>query len=449
MIKLQVNETTITTGTAIISWCIGKDTLEYLSQQQALEPRLLIIIMPQFKGAGDHFNLQHEQRYLFPLNNLIAYIPLKYTGWVRIFARLVWVDRFESKPLEKLLDRYLDENDKGVWATSGRYDNSILTALGTEFLDHSSYEEEMILNDPFHTLSKKERRKLMVTLAEKKSAQAKIRNLISTSIDIEVPEGCFAKEPPVWMQKWVNLHFESFDTPYDQCEFRKRAIYAIMLQPTVVAVNYVCRLAITIGLLSVGMKEINFRPLRNVLDTSISDIWLGLNGSVFYPNWNDSSHLWGLSEKFLPLYFIPYAFSPAALLAISAGWYLHTRDTHTTFIRMGQTALGWAVGVTALSLCLLGVVWICIAIKDMWMDKNRKADNRKYQEKRQREKEDRQRREEELAKPWYLKESELAVLACDGGASPKTLADLPKERQTFTLRFLDLKAKVCRPYAKR
>ncbi len=446
MIKLHVNETTITTGTAIISWCIGKDTLEHLSQQRAVEPHLLIITMPQVKKQGDYVNHQHEERRLLPLGNLLTYMPLKHVGRLRIFARLVWIDEYEKRPVERLFDRYLNENDRG---RNSKYGNQLLTSDGAEFIDNSSYEEEEQLRDPYITLSKRERRRLEGQLKEKKAAQAHIQNLISTSIDIDVPEGCFAKEPPAWMQKWVNLHFGWAGQPYDECEFRKRAIYAVLLQPFVVAVNYVCRVAATIGMLSVGMRDINFRPLRDVLDTSISDIWFGADRSIFYPNWNDEKHLWGLSNKFLPLYFIPYAFSPLALLVIGAGWYLYTRNMQLAFTRTGMTLAGWTLGITIVLLCIFGVVGIWMKIVEAWRDREREADNRKYEERRQREREERRIREEELAKPFYLRDSELAVLTCDQAFPRTKLADLPKERQTIYLRFLDLKVKVCRPFAVR
>lgn len=56
------------------------------------------------------------------------------------------------------------------------------------------------------------------------------------------------------------------------------------------------------------------------------------------------------------------------------------------------------------------------------------------------------RREQEMFKLRY--ETEFEPLLCDGRDLKPSIADLPPERRTVHLRFLDLKAKVCRPFAK-
>lgn len=50
-----------------------------------------------------------------------------------------------------------------------------------------------------------------------------------TTMEIEVPAGFFAKEPPQWLWKWVNLWFRY--QPMDQCSFRRRLLFAFTLKP--------------------------------------------------------------------------------------------------------------------------------------------------------------------------------------------------------------------------
>jgi hypothetical protein len=48
---------------------------------------------------------------------------------------------------------------------------------------------------------------------------------------VEIPDGVFAKEPSAAMNAWVNMGFR--DRPDDQCSFRRRAIYAFTIQPLI------------------------------------------------------------------------------------------------------------------------------------------------------------------------------------------------------------------------
>ncbi len=47
-----------------------------------------------------------------------------------------------------------------------------------------------------------------------------------------------------------------------------------------------------------------------------------------------------------------------------------------------------------------------------------------------------------------LKYEEFEPLICDGAELKAKIDDLPPERRTINLKFLDLKAKVCKPFAR-
>ena len=58
----------------------------------------------------------------------------------------------------------------------------------------------------------------------------------------------------------------------------------------------------------------------------------------------------------------------------------------------------------------------------------------------------RDKKKEELP-PWYLSAEELGYLTSPPEPRPPRIGDLPRGRRTIRLRFLDLKARVCRPFA--
>jgi hypothetical protein len=128
-------------------------------------------------------------------------------------------------------------------------------------------------------------------------------------IEVGVPQELFAKQPRDW--GWVNSFFNT--PPRDQCAFRRRRIFAYTLQPVVWSmllaivgfmgaiaglVNLIC----IVCLLSVGVRGINYAPLRHPFQHKPRDIWEGLQRPVFVPI---------IKERHVPL---PIAVSPLVLI---------------------------------------------------------------------------------------------------------------------------------------
>ena len=373
-----------------------------------------------------------EERRLVPIGPAqLTYIPFKYAGRVRIFVKLVWVDSYREgikNPSDWLSDRYCTGNRH-------QYHHDMLTWDGHDLLDEYQYfyEEDWLAHPDNANANSEIRTYYEQALAAKKAALAKTTEHSSARLDVVVPEGCFAKEPPAWLQKWVNLYSDSDDIPYDECEFRKKCVFAFSLQPIMVVINYLCRLIVATGLLSVGMRGINYRPLWDIFDASIADIGSNLKGSMFYPEWDRKI----FQISFWPIRAIPLSFSPLTLIgSASFIWYFSDYDSGMIAILTGKTALAWSLAAAIVSAVAVAVMWTLGLLIEAVTQKGIK----------QRDVE-RKRAVDQTDHPWYLQERAIATLACEGRPLPTRVADLPKEQQTIWLRLLDFKAKVCRPYA--
>jgi hypothetical protein len=53
----------------------------------------------------------------------------------------------------------------------------------------------------------------------------------------------------------------------------------------------------------------------------------------------------------------------------------------------------------------------------------------------------------QMGELWYARPEEQALLSCENGPR-RQVSDLPNSRRTIRLRYMNLKAKVCRPFAR-
>jgi len=86
------------------------------------------------------------------------------------------------------------------------------------------------------------------------------------AVSITVPEKVFAKKPPKWLWWWVNFWFNQKNTLEDSCDFRKRLLVAVFLQPVPVLIwmvaKVLARLVIyTILGLVLGCRKTKFSPV--------------------------------------------------------------------------------------------------------------------------------------------------------------------------------------------
>ena len=119
---------------------------------------------------------------------------------------------------------------------------------------------------------------------EEKEAEGKVLkspdclNLMAYCIaEVEVPEGLFAKKPKSWFGQalwwWSNVFFVT--KPVDECDYRKRVIFSLTVQPFIVLVEGV---------------------ILGILSTIASALLILKRVTVFYFGWRPKSLFTGFKE---------------------------------------------------------------------------------------------------------------------------------------------------------
>lgn len=245
------------------------------------------------------------------------------------------------------------------------------------------------------------------------------------SVKVVVPKELFAKEPPEWEKWWVNVCFSN--PPKDQCDYRKRRLIAYTVQPIWFLLLFAIRAFVTTFVLFCG-KAPSLKPLFHLTSTDTGDIWEDGTNSIFIRKW------WRNDKEQPFLFLLPLA--PICWVILFSIFWLIASDSKKPF---DLTIVFGAAVVVCISLAIIGglvdlfsfLIYYCIKkikkvsekISDDLLDRNRRKIETIFAEK-------------------------FEPLLCDGFGLKSDITDLPPNRQTIHLRFLDLKAKVCKPFAK-
>ncbi len=226
------------------------------------------------------------------------------------------------------------------------------------------------------------------------------------SLDVAVAEEFFAKEPPVWLNWWVNLWFRAMEVsqPTNQCSFRRRAILAFTVQPIPVFIwallKSLTRLIVAVALVLCGMRSVSFKPVIHPFKLCLDNVLWNMGYSVF------------LRDKHGKWYFAYVAdFVGRGLRTI---WRALVPPPSAEELERRQQAEREQMD----------------KISDKWI-------------RQKREKQEREQRELET-----LYEG-LQDIACIGVPLKPKLELLPERRRTFHLRYMDLKVRVCKLYAQK
>lgn len=235
----------------------------------------------------------------------------------------------------------------------------------------------------------------------------------SGALEVKVPEALFSRKPLDW--NWVNWFFEN--DPKDQCAYRWRRVFAYTLQAPLFATLAVCvwmlSALVVLGLLSVGMRNINYDPVVRPWDyPAPSWAWYDLNGSVFIPYF-----------KGVPI-FIPFAVSPMLLTACAAFTWIASADPSVDWLLYSASCMGLMITTCTVMTLVSGVSKV---LRDRSAASKEKAKERA--------------RQHEL--------DELGALVCVQGNATHTDDRLPPlSIGTVNLHYTALKQKVCRPFAR-
>lgn len=242
-------------------------------------------------------------------------------------------------------------------------------------------------------------------------------------LTVDVPDGLFARPPHPVLAKWVNAWFDR--RPRDQCAFRKRMIFAFLVQPLPMLLWWLGKSLVALffafGAVLFGVRGLTWRQLFGPIIAPFQyqiDYRLPHQKSIFT---HDA------------------AGNPRPLsIRLLAPYNLLTIVVVSTFIFVW--VLGHLPSLLTLVLTVLLALGIILLLAGNFSRITERIYDRWLAPWFDRWTEDERKRQKEAF------EEELAAAGCEV-ATAASLQALPEDHRTLYLRFLDLKSKVCRPYA--
>ncbi|KKS80874.1 MAG: hypothetical protein UV57_C0058G0001 [Parcubacteria group bacterium GW2011_GWD2_43_10] len=399
--KLVANSDTAGNPTVALRWCLVPEEIAYLKDKKIPNPHILLLVVNDRRCVD---------RQLLPISDLMTYISFNHLGDNTVWATIVWHD----EGLRKLREFYISKGKYG-------YNNGFYNRETDTLEDTDGYGLD--------------------------------------SIVINISADFFAPEPAEWEKKWVNLLFET--KPKDQCQFRKRRILAYTLQPILILfeifIKISSRLLAALFFTVIRTRtKVNFVPIIHPFKNDTEDIYYESlrHGRNIYLRNKDNTEREDYAIAGVLFHPITVIVLSAILLMIDLagtkiflGWWSYL---------VGSLVVGVSIIVLVLIISVLGEVvkWLAGNIKS-WRKKTSK-DRRLEKARRQKAKYAQEAKAKKLAEEAKERaiqtnldrlNKEFALISCDSGPLVPKLEALPKEKRTIHLRFLDLKARVCKPFA--
>ncbi len=391
-----------------VRWCLERSEAEQLKKQSAANIYVLFVI-----AYGD---TDLEDRQLVPIDQMMAFLNFRRPGNHTVLAKVVWC-AVGNRPDAEMKNVFLEK------------------------ADHRSYSRNFLNSDR--------------TGFRAGSFPCGDFNLVQAlsgdaELEVVVPQEHFPPEPPAWLSRLVNAGFDY--PPIDQCSFRRRLLAAPLKLSVFgiwAVITTTIRLIVVAFLLCRGMRDIDFRPLIHPWRDDIEDVWYRLSWhSAWFAYAKTPTGGYRERSRWIYLLYPPIYLALFLLLTwIKIEFHL----SYLAIIMAVATALIKAViAILKFLVHLFSKAWtfalgaaIGFFLLYVLKKANRRAVARKRERESSREFREARRREQEESYTGLYK-----LLACRPGLVP-AVSDLPPEHRTFYLRFLDLKAKVCRPYAAR
>ena len=392
MLKLIIGEEGKTqSATVPVRWCVDKETLENLVKIiEVLNPHILLVVVSDKKEIS---------RQLAPLDQLVEYIQFQRPGANKVFATIVWSDKKTEKERKKnLWNRFLKKDD-------GDY--------STTLIYNGEFEKELLKSIEF------------------------------AEVEVVIPKELFAKEPPAWEKRWVNMWFET--RPKDQCQYRRRRILAYTIQPPIVLfwlifAKIIPRLVVAVIFLILGFW-FDFEDKKTKNFTWNPKKWkpiLNLK-PIFHP-WN-----YGFEDLFSKE-FKDFADGAGPLIIAASAYIIIIVITIYLFI----SGLRWLLNFVlkpikpVIKAIYAATLQRFFGFSDKMISKIIKRMSQNHKEATQTTIDKMFREKASAILQEYDRKNYQDILVCQEGLSAN-LSSLPKEKKTIHLRYMDLKSKVCKP----
>jgi hypothetical protein len=387
-----------------VRWCLEPGEAKQLKADLAKNIHVLFVIA--YGADPDAYQCASEDRVLVPIEQMMTYLSFRRPGKCTVFATVVWGDS-----VKRLRQICLTLRRRGTYVHNLLWSGGL---YGTR--DWHGDMEALHIN-------------------------------AGARLEVVVPVEHFPKEPPAWLWRTVNFQFAY--PPVDQCSFRRRCLLSPLRLPWFglwAVITTVIRAAIAACAGLHGCRHINFGAILHPWRNDINDVTYCTDIRNTWVLCDEHGH--ARSRWLLLLH--PYVY--VALFAVVAIVKAQYGVTYWAAIVMIAGAVVKAVLIVVHSLLAWWYVWLILAagVGSVYgvefLAVRRKESLRAAEKRRERETgltpKDRWRLEEEA------KYDQLArSLACQAMPLEVNLHALPPDKQTFLLRYLDLKRRICRPYA--
>lgn len=382
MLQLQIADGNISSGSVAVSWCLDHEVLKDLADQGLLDPQVVVVVAPT-----KNYHLSKESRRVVPLKDLMTYIECRAAGNSKIYGLISF-----RKPKEAR-EHYLAKED-------GAYRNNVLD------YDGEGYSS------------------LLLGQEDNEDRTNGTYKYLSQPLEIEVPKAVFAPEPPQWEKPWVNMFFRQ--KVVDQCNYRRRRLFAYLVQPWIIGFNLLIRtILLVLGLLT-GARNWSLKYLNPItyIWKDTWDIWE--DGSIFIRHQpedeNPDVNLKIITPSYAVRSFWPTLFMPLFVIPIGLFlWYHH------------PVVASLIVFVPVLGVLLACLVSYLVAngnggklLRKAWNGVTGLF---------------------ESSELWYMQQDDIQLITCSKDKGPLTYKNLPARRKTIRLRFQNLKTKVCKPFS--
>ena len=246
MLKLVVGSEKQGSANIAVRWTVGRGELKKL--ERVKHPYILLSVW--------HSGVKREvERVLVPLERAMTYLQFQRAGRHIVRAAIVFPREGEYEP------DYFGRKFYELSAKRGPDQFVCYVTEPTGELDEQRIELRACL----------------------------VGDLLA-EVNVEVSADFFAKDPPQWLEQWVNLVYEY--PPRDQCAFRRRFLFAFTLQPVVLAVvvpfMVLVRVAYALVALAWGRNDIVWRAVFGLDTYGAGDICRDVDGfrDFFCPTGN-------------------------------------------------------------------------------------------------------------------------------------------------------------------
>lgn len=414
-LSVNIDPTGISEANIPVRWCVGPELLELMDQWRVVNPFLLIIVRP-YRVEGEHDGQEvrlydsETARYVVPLTQELQYVSFSRPGNNSIFATIVWGN--EGEPAWYLKRAMSDDGSA----------HHLLDRYGNFNTVDRSYRNSVAHGDRTPTYY--------------------ISNVLYETNDeltVVVPSEMFAKEPPQWLKSYVGKFVGG--KAFDQCHFRRRAMFAVPFGVIYFPVAYLLRISQLVLGLAAGWRRMHVRSFLHPITYGIDDVTGDVRGR------RDSIWLYDKHRNPLPGYrqvLNPITPLLLALIIFGLGSIHVTRGEHIESL-LGLSwwaSLAVSLAVHAVPFVLAGVGFVVGA--GFTAIAGTPDVERKYKKRQQKA----DQKHARLEAKRQATEQALEAMVCRSAAREASVDALPKQKQTIRLKLQATKHRACRPFAR-